>query len=725
MSKPSNPSAVEIEKLLPIRKKLLLQLALGQPVEFTGNTTWEKLTCVGYNPQTTTLEAVVEINLQTGYSGGLCSPGSKEFVRFFIDYGSGFEDLGYTSFDVHDIPDAPALVHPIEYIVQLPLPDTGHRRCCGTAVIPKVRAVLSWNTVPSADPNVLNPFGNRLDANVQLAPKPFSLACLIDSGVLKADLTILKQFDLEEPLQKTAVLETPNIVELARKYKEAKVDNHRFLTPVLKPLIGKQAVVSPLSAASLQAISELGIDINAVLKALDNAEADETYEQLTCAGLQTASDTVGAVIHLKKPFGYSGNLCDPGSKEYVAFWADWNNDGVYEEYLGTASVNVHDLGAALPGDGVRYSVSLLVPGIVKHLRDCGHSNVIRLRAVLSWATPPSTTDPNELKTWGNRLDVHVQIRPGDPVIGNELTDLIYRVGGVALSDISAFTHLAFPSTVLTGACGAAAMDRPWGGLVTIQGRIYNTGLPGSVRFRVRYKKHTDADVDVNWTPVTGSQSFVLMNPLLPPPSEIYVSQIAGTEPGLGGGWFDYVENPVAFPPIFERDNRLADWFTGGLEGDFDLRVEYRRTTDVAGFYHHSNVVTIKLHNYQMVASTTATALIDFSKDVDLVIDGGDCHSYTKSTMINGHLRVIDPFFWTWGLDLQPATHTHGAAASPSCRTYTSLADSGDANRAWSLDTSPLDKCGYTLTLRGYDRTIINNNGAIVHSASKAVGFAVV
>src|SRR5258705_7722265 len=152
-----------------------------------------------------------------------------------------------------------------------------------------------------------------------------------------------------------------------------------------------------------------------------------------------------------------------------------------------------------------------------------------------------------------------------------------------------------------------------------------------------------------------------MDPTLPPPSEVHSNQIAGTEPGLGGGWFNYVENPVASPPIFERDNRLADWYTGTLEGQFDLRVEYRRTTDAPGFYHHSNIVTITLHNYQMVASTTATAVIDFSKDVDLVIDGGDCHSYKKTTSINGHLRVIDPFFWAWGLDLEPSTHTHGAA----------------------------------------------------------------
>jgi hypothetical protein len=720
----SHASLTEVETLLPVRKALLLQLALGQQIAFTGNTTWEQLTCVGYNPQTSALEAVVAIKQQAGYSGGLCSPGSKEFVRFFIDYGSGFEDLGYTSFDVHDIPNALAVVHPIDYVVQMPLPDTGHRRCCGTAVIPKVRAVLSWNAVPNTDPNALNHFGNRVDANVQLAPRPFSLKCLIESDVLKADLKVLKHLDLEKPLQKSSAQERPTIEELAQKYKEAKVDPHRFLTPILKTLIGQQSVDSPISVTSLATLSKLGIDINAVVKALDSAQADETYEQLTCAGLQTASDTVGAVIQVKKPFGYSGGLCDSGSTEYVAFWADWNSDGVYDEYLGTASVNVHDLGAAV-GDGVRYSVSLLVPGIVKHLRDCGHANVIRLRAVLSWATPPSTTDPNELKTWGNRLDVHVQIRPGKPVTGDQLTDLIYKIGGVPLSDISATTHLAFPSTVITGVCGAGMMDRPWGGLVTIQGRIYNTGLPGSVRFRVRYKKHTDADVDLNWVPTTSSQNFVLMNPLLPPPSEAYVSEIAGTEPGLGGGWFSYAENPVASPPIFERDNRLADWFTGSLEGDFDLRVEYRRTTDPVGFYHHSSVVTLKLHNHQMVASTTATTVIDLSKDVDLVIDGGDCHSYAKSTTINGHLRVVDPFFGRWSLDLQPATHSHNAHASPACRNYTTLTDTGDANLAWSLDTSPMDKCGYTLTLVGSDRTIVDSNAASSHSGAKAVGFAVV
>ena len=64
------------------------------------------------------------------------------------------------------------------------------------------------------------------------------------------------------------------------------------------------------------------------------------------------------------------------------------------------------------------------------------------------------------------------------------------------------------------------------------------------------------------------------------------------------------------------------------------------------------------------------------------------------------------------------------APVPQCRTYTSLADPGDANLPWTLDTTPMDKCGYTLTLWGYDRTIIDSNGAIVHWNRKAVGFSV-
>src|SRR5262245_44009567 len=107
----------------------------------TGNTHWEQLECVGYNPETSTLEATLQIKLATGYSGGLCPPGgSTEYVRFFIDWddGLGWTDVGLSSVQVHDIPDTPpGPQHPLRYLVQLDLNADAHRRNCRTPVTPK------------------------------------------------------------------------------------------------------------------------------------------------------------------------------------------------------------------------------------------------------------------------------------------------------------------------------------------------------------------------------------------------------------------------------------------------------------------------------------------------------------------------------------------------------------------------------------------------------------
>ena len=57
------------------------------------------------------------------------------------------------------------------------------------------------------------------------------------------------------------------------------------------------------------------------------------------------------------------------------------------------------------------------------------------------------------------------------------------------------------------------------------------------------------------------------------------------------------------------------------------------------------------------------------------------------------------------------------------RSVTSMADHGDASETWTIHGT-VDSCGYTVTLRAYDRTIVNSNTAITFSGAKAVGFAV-
>src|SRR5262245_13842137 len=89
------------------RKQLLgLQLAGSDALpklDLAGITDWEELGCVGYQPQLRRLEAVVQIKRSTGYQGGLCTAGSPEYVRFFVDWhdGAGFQDVGLTSFRAH------------------------------------------------------------------------------------------------------------------------------------------------------------------------------------------------------------------------------------------------------------------------------------------------------------------------------------------------------------------------------------------------------------------------------------------------------------------------------------------------------------------------------------------------------------------------------------------------------------------------------------------------
>jgi hypothetical protein len=696
---------------LPVVKKMV------------GNTYWEELTCVGFNPELAQLEAIVSIKQTTGYSGGLCTNGSTEYVRFFIDWGdgNGFQDVGLASFKAYDISDLPpGPQHPLKYMVYLPLDDVDHVKGCDKPVLPKVRAVLSWNQIPSLDPEEPPVFGNRLDVEIQLRKADVKISDLIKGDLLPAELNLLETVDIEAVLPQVKPQPVP-WSKLIDQYKKAEVPDHRLVYNAVYPLLkGGNVAEKVLPQTDLSLVESLQINLSEVIEALQiEDQANTTYEELVCLGLGSAHDLLGAVIHVKKPYGYSGDLCQAGSTEYVAFWADWNNNGIYDEYLGMATVQVYDI-PSIPAGGLYYGV-LLPVNLTQQLQTCKKPNIVRIRAVLSWATPPSTTDPNDLNYWGNRLDALVQVRPG--IASDDLLDLIYDVGNVAIDNISTATYLAYPSAgVLDPAnCSQPAMDRPFGGRIKIGGRIYNTGTPGTVHYQVQYKLHSAPDTD--WAPVAHSHKFELMHP--DPFDPLYPKEVVTIN--SPDGWFPYLENPLASPPIHERTNRLAWWNTGSLEGEYDLRLAYTKDYPIASssYIHYSNIVTIVLDNTNYRVSPDANTEVDTAYTLDLVIDGGDCHSYAKGSTIEGHLRAVDQYFWKWVLELQPETHTNGTQAIPPCRSYDSLLDLGYSNYAWTLHTTNLDKCGYTLTLKAYDRTIINSNGAIVHWNKKAVGFSVV
>src|SRR5438067_793613 len=75
-------------------------------LNIVGNTTYEEIGCVGFQPQFNRLEAVVYVKQPSGYGGAICSSGTPEFVRFYISFDDGatWQDQGLASFTAFDIP---------------------------------------------------------------------------------------------------------------------------------------------------------------------------------------------------------------------------------------------------------------------------------------------------------------------------------------------------------------------------------------------------------------------------------------------------------------------------------------------------------------------------------------------------------------------------------------------------------------------------------------------
>jgi hypothetical protein len=695
----------------------------------SGNTFWEELGCVGYNPELSVLEATITIKRDTGYSGGLCTAGSTEYVRFFVDYedGAGWQDEGVATVQVHDISDAdPGPQHPLRYLVQLPLNADPHRKRCGNPVLPKVRAILSWNTLPPTDPNGTPVFGNRVDTRIQLKPRlGFIPIDAVKFGVLQPDIASALGPSTFLKFKPVAA----DFLKMVEPYKAAKAEG-RLAFAAVQPAVTKDLKPGPIDPSpTLQlnpVLTALKFDVSKLV-ALLASKANVDYEELTCVGLNPARDTLGAVVRVKKSVGYSGSLCEIGSQEHVAFWADWNNGGAFE-YLGTSSVEVHDVPHDQPVD---YAVQLPTDKILQHLRTCTNANVIRIRAVLSWSSLPSTTDPWDLNTWGNRVDVLVQLRPG--LSNKGIIHLFYDIGNVTIENIDNATHLAYP-----GAPGAGTF-RPWGGAIRIGGRIYGTGSPGNVHYRLQVRK---SGVTA-WTNLTNPHQIELMHPL--PSDPLYPKEFV-TVNADPNGWRPYLEDPTATFPILERTALLGIWSTSAAEqGTYEIRMQY--TTDITSpSPETSEIITIVVNNKGFTVSPNIGTQIDSPYDVDIVIQGGDCKLYPKKTDlefpghtpgIDGRVKVIHDYFGSYSLELQPELRLHGATTKingvvTTTRTCTSLTDHGDDGSGvplppsgrWTIvNAQNMDPCGYTVMLRAYDRTLLNSS-SWGFSAAKAVGFAI-
>lgn len=680
------------------------------------NTAYEEIGCVGFQPQFNRLEAVVYIKQPFGYGGGICSNGTPEYVRFYISFDNGatWDDLGLTSFTAYDIPEGTQGAKRLEYAVTLH--NSPPKKFCFVNNLALVRAILSWNVPPPPnDPDFVPVWGDIHNTRIQIDPFKF---IIIDDLLKAANLTLTPELMAAVDVTQAVPAAEPKDLSLAERrerYRDKGVEPHRYALPELQRLLNEPTLSESLMASGAQGVlANLNIDIDD-LSVLVPSDGSTRYEELECVGLNPTQDTLVGVIRVKLPFGYGGDPCEAGSREYVTFWADFNNNGIFETCLGTTSVKVYDIDN-IPAGGLEYSVFLPVD-LSKYRKPCQEGAVVvPIRAILSWNVPPPCGNPNYIPVWGNREETLIHIYPGQPTTPGVHTPIIQTVGSMDVGDINPVTGLANGPAVLAG---FTAQDSPFGGLVIVTGHIADPPDISSGAAKLKYRVEVSDDGGLTWEFVTNS--FTLQRDQLL--NGIWSDLPAVTQSVDADGYYEYQEDltdGLGNAMIFPVGNVLARWQTGGKTGLWRLRIRVKNPGIGPDWF--SNVVTLRLDNTAPVPNITITS------------GGGECADFTIGDVISGTYSVSDQHFGSLMFRVLPAeisgNPTGGSFTAPAplpagptmplVRTYAGgVPTLGEAGN-WSLDTTGMPQCGYVIELLATDRTIINS-GSIGFQAHDVVG----
>jgi len=670
-----------VTKLKPVKKLI-------------ADSSYEVLTELGYNPLLKQLTATFDLKKASGYGGNLCSDGSPEYVRFYVNRGSGWEDAGLVATDVYDIPVGKDCAnksnHPLSYSVEVDY--SPRRKWCTAPQLPKARAILSWNLEPPAgQPNWKPVYGSVRDCHIQI-DKGLDFVFLAEEIKALSDLPVELAKSIEVPIDTEAGPPEPqpgpdpvpivasvelSVEDLAKSYLQAKsaklkVAPHRFAFTAYQQ-IKLSTDGGPAALTSLtDSLKKFKIDIGDLITGIEDTTGDISYEELEDLGLDYNQEKLVATYRVKKQTGYSGGLCSKGSTEYVSFWADWNNECKWQ-YLDTVAVKAYDF-TPMPDGGLCYTAILPVD-LSKVHRGCDEPLIGRVRAVLSWNTPPSKVDPSVLPHWGNRLDAHVLIRPGEVYTG--VHPRLTVVGGIGVLYINNVTGLTEPSAkFVDNGLSADSLGRPcpFGGRVVVRG----PGFPGH-RYRVQVREYGTSV----WTTLT---------------HKIWVT----TTLGFGSyhyidadGWFKYLTYAQNFAGI------LAYFQTSG-NGKWDIRLQ------IEGVFGSASQ-TVQLDN---TAPSVGVSITD---------PAGDCGLFNPGTLLKGKATASDSYMGSWNVVIDGGPAGFGPVPTTTGAGGNSNTPAGGSE--WTFDSTGLIQCGYVVRVHARDRAIVNSIKAN-HHRSTDVGFCV-
>jgi hypothetical protein len=279
---------------------------------------------------------------------------------------------------------------------------------CLRRKLPPVHIIFPWKTRPANPANAIPSWKCARNAQVQTCSAAHNWAFTFPEGnnvrlINKIRLAVNSLRSPDGSIHDTEP-KALSAAELHRLYAGTSVPRHRYLAPSLTEAVNSPEI-APHPAKWLAEIP--GIDLSSVVDEWLNTNRSTEYEQLYLIGLDLKTSQLTGVLKVKQGSGYSGGPGTAGSIEYVAFWVDC---GLGFQYEGTAMAAVHDFNR-LPPAGLEYSVSLPFD-LLSLARRCGEgAKTVKVRAVLCWNTPPSTTDPNAPVVWGNILESRIPLPP--------------------------------------------------------------------------------------------------------------------------------------------------------------------------------------------------------------------------------------------------------------------------------------------------------------------------
>ncbi len=642
-----------------------------------GDTAYESLGCVGFNPQFEQLRATINIKLDGGYNGGICTAGSNEYVRFYLSYDGGttWLDQGLTAVNVFDVPGP----KPLEYAVTLGI--SPKEDFCFEQNLPLVRAILSWNTPPPANSPAWVPvWGDTLDGQIQidgyeLIPFPIFL----EVAKVKLPEEFKQAIDLGQSIE-AATPKALSPADLHKLYSGTSVPQHRYLASSLAAAI--KAPAAPVGQANQFAgISD--IDLSGVIGSVLNTNGDTAYEQLECVGLNPATSQLTGILTIKQSVGYSGGPCTAGSTEYVAVWVNW---GSGFEYVGTTSVSVHDF-SAIPAGGLDYNVFLPV-NLAEHAQPCGDgAQIATVRGVLSWDTPPSNTNPNAPVVWGNSLDGLILIPPGQAVSGGNAVPFLASVGAVDVTEIGSDGRITNATiNAETGLAFGPYVDAPFGGQISLAGVIFNGTL--SSKYRIMKAPHGSG----SFAPVingTGALNITILSF----PGGVPTETPTTIFPDVNGY---YTYQNVA--PNSVIGDLMGIWSTAASDtgNAYDLRVDLS-VNGIPADDIHSNVVTVLINNQEPTAELTIV---------------GECGEFSPGDIITGTFTATATDFGSFSFQILPTIPATGAIVTPASGSSSylggAIADPGVTGQTVTIDTTHMQDCGYSFTLYVWDRTNVDS-----------------